>query len=154
MFKQSGYHQYLLLDPTHVVELTDHRDILWVLETKKLTVEVKSGKKTVSNWCKHPIDDLYDLPHQLWTTYQDLLDAERECDAPVAEYEVKHKWWGGYAEHRLQQYAGHVAYHAMIGMSTVGERVIIAKDATTLVEHSRGIGGLYYGLISSPPIKR
>jgi hypothetical protein len=148
MARLNNYHQYFLLDERHVVELNDNEDILWVKETKVLDVPLKGGKRTTSNWCKHAIDDAYDLPDSVSEIYSELVQAECECAMPVAEYEVKCKQWGGFYSHRLQKYSNHFVYHAH-GSDNRAERVVIAKDADTLINHSKGIGGLYYGLIAS-----
>jgi hypothetical protein len=151
MAKINQYQQFFLLDNTYVVELNDDAEILWVKETKVLDVPLKGGKRTVSNWRKHDVEEVALLSEGVRETYRILLSAECDTIVPEAEYEVKYKLWGGYYNHRLQKYASHWVYHAQ-GSISHGERVVIARDGETLINHSKGIGQLYHGLIASQAV--
>lgn len=139
--KALKYHQYLLLDSTTAVELNDSIDQLWQKESKEIsTASTKSGLRTQSNWCKRSIED---MTEEALRVYSELLTAETNDPAPVVEYEFRHDD----VVHRLTKYSAHMVYHVTAPKLQL-ERVVVAKDADMMINHTYGIGGLYYRLVT------
>ncbi|ARV77332.1 hypothetical protein FDI21_gp163 [Pseudomonas phage Noxifer] len=139
--KALKYHQYLLLDETSAVELNDSIDQLWQKESKEVsTTTTKSGLRTQSHWRKRSIED---MTEEALRVYSELLAAEVSDPAPVVEYEFRHED----VLHRLTKYSAHMVYHVTAPKLQL-ERVVVAKDAETMVNHSYGIGALYYRLVT------
>jgi hypothetical protein len=138
MFK---FHEFVLLDSNNAVELSDVNDQLWVKESKVISAATKSGTRTMSHWRKRDIEN--DLTGDARLTYDALIQAECGSTAPDAEYEFTHED----VVHRLQKYPTHMVYHVKVPKLQL-ERVVIAKDEDAMVNHSYGIGGLYYRLVT------
>ena len=135
------FHEYVLLDGNNAVELSDHVDQLWVKESKVISAATKTGTRTMSHWRKRDIEQ--DLTGDTRLVYDALIQAECGSTAPEAEYEFTHED----VVHRLQKYSTHLVYHVKVPKLQL-ERVVIARDVDTMVNHSYGIGGLYYRLVT------
>jgi hypothetical protein len=140
--KALKYHQYLLLDDTTAVELNDSIDLLWQKETKPVPhIQTLSGLlRQQSHWRKRNIEE---MTEEALKVYSELLAAEVEDPEPVVEYEFKHED----VTHRLTKYSNHMVYHVTAPKLKL-ERVVVAKDAEMMINHSYGIGGLYYRLVT------
>jgi hypothetical protein len=138
--KALKYHQYMLLNDTNVVELNDNLDQLWVKESREIPAATKTGTRNMSHWRKRTLDD---LGGEASLAYDHLLAAECSDVAPIVEYEFRHED----VCHRLTKYSAHLVYHVTAPKLKL-ERVVVAKDAETLINHSYGIGALYYRLVT------
>jgi hypothetical protein len=134
------YHEYMLLNDTNVVELNDNLDQLWVKESRVIPAATKTGTRNMSHWRKHDLDDLVG---EARLAYDFMLAAECSDAAPLVEYEFQHED----VCHRLTKYSAHLVYHVTAPKLQL-ERVVVAKDADALINHSYGIGGLYYRLVT------
>lgn len=135
-----NYFQYMLLDDTHVVELNDNLDQLWAKESRVIPAATKTGTRTLSHWRKHTMDD---LDGEARNAFNVLITAECSDAVPLVEYEFQHED----VCHRLTKYSAHLVYHVTVPKLQL-ERVVVAKDVDALINHSYGIGGLYYRLVT------